>query len=141
MSSPNPYREPGEPARASRLKNPGGTPGGAAEFLIGLALLIVGGYLFMDNIVVTGGHGGWFGFRGSSGLLLIPIFIGIAMLFFNGKSFFGWVLAVGGVIAILAGVIARMNIYFKPASLVETLIMIGLMAAGVGLVAKGIRAH
>ncbi len=131
-----------EPARGnSRLKNPGGTTGGAAEFFIGLAMLAVGGYLFLDNIVVSGGHGAWFGWRGSSGYLLIPVFVGVVMLFVNGRNVVGWLLALGGLLAIIAGVIAKMNIYFRPATLLETLFMIVLMAGGIGLIAKAIRAH
>ena len=137
-----PAPEQPEPQNPSRLKNPGGTPGGAGEFLIGLAMLLVGGYLFLDNIVVSGGgHGAWFGWRGSSGYLLIPVFVGVVMLFFNGRNLVAWLLAVGGLLAIIAGVIAKMNIYFRPATLLETLFMIVLMAGGIGLIAKSIRAH
>ncbi|HJZ85810.1 MAG TPA: hypothetical protein VKN99_11600 [Polyangia bacterium] len=129
-----------EQARA-RLRNVGGTKGGLAEFLIGLALLTGGGYLFLDNVLVTGNV--WSGFFGVSsfGLTLIPIFIGIAILFFNGKSVLGWLLTGGGAVAIFVGVLARMNIWFKPTSLFNTLLMLGLMAGGIGLIARALRPH
>jgi uncharacterized protein len=126
----------------SRLRNVGGTRGGLAEFMIGLALLIAGGYLFLDNVQVSGGWDRW-GFSGynSFGLTLLPVFIGACFLFFNGRSIVGWVLCAGGLIVIFVGVIARMNIWFRTQSLFHTLIMLGMIAAGIGLIARSLREH
>jgi hypothetical protein len=63
------------------------------------------------------------------------------MIFFNGRSFFGWMLVVVGAVIILAGIIANMNIYFQPTSLFNTLMMLALLAGGLGLVAKSVRSH
>ena len=125
-----------------RLKNIGGTRGGMGEFLIGLACLIAGGYLFLDNVQVSGGWDRWgFGNYNSFGLTLLPIFIGICFLFFNGKSIVGWLLAGGGLIVIFVGVIARLQIWFKTQSLFHTLIMLALIGAGVGLIVRSLREH
>jgi hypothetical protein len=128
----------GRPPR--NLRDVGGTTGGLAEFLIGLALLIAGGYLFLDNVIVTGSFWSFFGFS-AFGLTLIPIFIGIAFLFFNGKSLVGWLLTFGGAIVIFVGVLAQMHIFFRPTSLFNTLLMLTLIAGGVGLIAKALRPH
>src|SRR5262249_52460177 len=129
-----------EQARA-RLRNVGGTKGGLAEFLIGLALLTGGGYLFLDNVLVTGNV--WSGFFGVSsfGLTLIPIFIGIAILFFNGKSVLGWLLTGGGAVAIVVGLLGGMNIWFKPTRLFNPLLIAGLKGGGIRPNGGAVRAH
>jgi hypothetical protein len=42
-------------------------------------------------------------------------------------------------VIILAGVIAHLHLYFQPTSLFDTLIILGLLAAGLGLVARSLR--
>jgi hypothetical protein len=128
---------------SSRWRNVGGTRGGIGEFLIGLALLIAGGYLFLDNVVVSGNFWSLFGFSGFSsfGLMLIPFFIGVALLFFSGRSIVGWLLTGGSLVAIVVGVISQLHVFFKPTSLLNTLGMFVLMAAGVGLLVRSLRAH
>jgi hypothetical protein len=42
---------------------------------------------------------------------------------------------------ILAGIIANLHIYFAPTSLYDTLVMLGLMAGGLGLIARSFRAQ
>jgi multisubunit Na+/H+ antiporter MnhF subunit len=67
--------------------------------------------------------------------------LGVAILFFNGKSVIGWVLTVGGLLFIIVGIIANMDIYFQRTSLWNTLIMLVLLAGGMGLVFKSLRPH
>jgi multisubunit Na+/H+ antiporter MnhF subunit len=113
------------------------------EFLIGLACLVAGGYLFLNNVQVGSTFIDRWGFSGynSFGLTLLPVFIGICFLFFNGKSIVGWVLTGGGLVVIFVGILARMNIWFRQTSLWNTLIMLALIAAGVGLIARSLREH
>ena len=121
----------------TRLRGAGGTPGGIGQFLIGTSMILVGGYLFTDRIIVTTGY--WH-FRGYNtfGLTLIPMLIGIGILFFNGRSIPGWLLAVGSLILILVGIIANLQLYFSPTSLTGTIIILGLLAGGIGLVARSL---
>ena len=72
---------------------------------------------------------------------MLPLLAGVGFLAFNGKSFLGWLLAVGGVVLILAGVLMNLDIYFQPTSLFATIVMFGLIAGGLGLFAKGLRPH
>ncbi len=118
----------------------GGTPGGILEFVIGVALACGGAYLLTARVTVTTGLWHFWG-QNSFGLTLIPLLLGIGMIFFNGRSFFGWMLVIVGAVIILAGIIANMNIYFQPTSLFNTLMMLALLAGGLGLVAKSVRSH
>jgi hypothetical protein len=122
-----------------KFQGPGGTPGGMGEFLLGLLLTGIGVYLLLDNVTV---HTSYWNFGGHGfGVTLIPMLIGIGILFFNGSSKVGWVLAGGGLLFIIVGVVANMDIYFRRTSLLNTIIMLGLFAAGLGLVARSLRPH
>ena len=126
-------------ASPDRERGPGGTPGGAGAFVGGIVMVATGGYLLMNQVQVTTSY--WtFGGRGSFGLSLLPLLAGIAVLFFNGKSLAGWLLTVVGAAIILAGVLMHMDIYFRQTSLFNTLVMLGLLFGGLGLVARSLRA-
>lgn len=58
----------------------------------------------------------------------------IGLLFFNGRSIAGWLLT-------FAGIITNLDIYFQPTSLFNTLVMLLLLAGGIGLVARSLRPH
>ena len=123
-----------------KLRGAGGTPGGVGQFLLGLGMVIAGGYLFLNNVTVRSGYWQLWG-HNAFGLSLIPLLIGIGLLFFDGRSAFGWMLTFGGVVVMVAGIIANLDIYFNPTSLTNTLIMLGLVAAGIGLVARSLRSY
>ncbi len=122
------------------MRGAGGTPGGLGEFLIGLGLIVAGGYLFLQQVIVTGGSWTLWGYN-SFGLSLVPFLLGLGIVFYNGKSKVGWLLVSAGVIIIVAGVIANLRVYFAPTSLYNTLMMMGMVAVGVGLVARSVRDH
>src|SRR5689334_14483138 len=69
----------------------GGTPGGLGQFLFGLAMACFGGYLLLHQVTVQGGFWGFYG-PNTFGLSMVPLLIGVAMLFFDGRSRFGWLL-------------------------------------------------
>lgn len=123
-----------------RLRSPGGTSGGLAEFLFGLAMVIAGGYLLTSRVMVT--SGGWtlWGYD-AFGLSLVPLLVGIGILFFNGRSVLGWLLLFAGAVIILAGIVASLRIWFQPTSLFNTLMILGLLAGGIGLVVRALRPH
>lgn len=121
-------------------RGPGGTPGGLGEFLLGLGLVVAGGYLILNQVGVGGGTWTLFGYN-AFGLSLVPLLLGIGLLFFNGKSIPGWFLTGAGAIIIFVGIIANLQIFFRPTSLFNTLMMLGLLAAGIGLVARSLRSH
>ncbi len=122
------------------LRDVGGTRGGLPSFLLGFALLCVGGYLLLDRVSVYGGYWSWFGSAASSfGITLIPLLLGIGMLFYNGKSVLGWLLSGGGALVIFAGVIANLQIHFRSTSLFNTLVMLALIMAGLGTMFRSLR--
>ena len=65
--------------------------------------------------------------------------LGVGLLFANGGSKLGWLLTLGSVIALLAGVIANLDVYFAQLSLWNTLIIFVLLAGGIGLVVRSLR--
>jgi hypothetical protein len=121
-------------------KGPGGTPGGLGQFLLGLGLVVGGGYLVLNQVTVSGGSWNFYGYN-AFGLSLIPLLLGIGLLFFNGRSLAGWGLTAAGLLIILVGVIANLQIFFRPTTLFNTLLILGLLAGGIGLVARSLRPH
>ena len=65
----------------------------------------------------------------------------IGWLFFDGRSVGGWILTACGALIILAGIIANLHIYLAPTSLFDTLVILGLLAGGIGVVARSLRAQ
>ena len=118
----------------------GGTPGGLGQFFLGLAMTVAGAYLLTNYVVVTSGFWSVWGYN-AFGLSLVPLIIGIGLLFFNGKSVVGWLLLFVGVVVIFTGILLNLQIYFQPTSLFNTLIMLVLLAGGIGLVARALVAH
>ena len=73
----------------------GGTPGGIGEFLIGFVMTCIGGYLISNQVSVVGSYWSFYG-ANTFGVTLVPMLLGVAILFWNGKSVIGWVLAAAG---------------------------------------------
>ena len=117
----------------------GGTPGGVGAFLGGSAMVVAGGYLLLTRVTVASGGWYFYGYN-AFGLSLVPLLIGIGVLFFNGRSALGWALTSIGALIIVVGILANLNIYFRPSSLFDTLMIFGLIAGGLGLVARSLRA-
>ena len=123
-----------------KFEGPGGTPGGLGEVLAGLVMVAVGIYIVFDHVTV---HTSFWRFAGgpgtSFGLTMLPLLGGIGVLFFNGRSTLGWVLTMAGIALILTGVLMNMDIYFKPTTLYNTLMMLGLFFGGLGVIARSLR--
>ena len=118
----------------------GGTRGGVGEFLLGLGMAVAGAYLLTQRVTVTSGYWTLWGYN-AFGLSLLPLLFGIGLLFFNGRSIAGWLLTFAGVVIIFVGIIANLGVYFQPTSLFNTVVMLVLLAGGVGLVARALRPH
>ena len=124
----------------SKFRGAGGTPGGVWEFFLGLAMAIAGAYILTNRVVVTSSFWSVWGYN-AFGLSLLPLIFGIGILFFNGKSIAGWLLLFAGVVIIFTGIIMNLQIYFQTTSLFNTIMMLVLLAGGIGLIARGISAH
>jgi hypothetical protein len=122
------------------MRGAGGTPGGLGTFLAGSAMVVAGGYLLLTRVTVSSGLWMLWGYN-AFGLSLVPLLVGIGILFFDGRSLIGWVLTAAGALIILVGIIANLHVYFMPTSLFDTLLILGLLAGGLGLVARSLRAQ
>lgn len=124
--------------RASRTRGAGGTPGGLTEFCFGAALVVAGGWLLTNQVEVSSGYWQLWG-HSAFGMSLIPLLLGIGLLFFDGRSPWGWLLTLGGALVIVLGIVTNLQVYFRPTSLFNTLLMLGLLVAGIGLVVRALR--
>lgn len=122
------------------FKGAGGTKGGIGEFLLGLAMAVAGAYLLTNQVTVTSDYWHLWGYN-AFGLSLLPLLFGIGFLFFNGRSVIGWLLTFAGTVIILVGVITNLEIYFRATTLFGTLVMLVLLAGGIGLIARSLREH
>jgi hypothetical protein len=123
------------------MENVGGTPGGMRTFLLGIIMTVVGGYLLMNQVTVYGGF--WnFGFLGgygrSFGITLLPLLFGIGILFVDGRSFAGRFLVGVGMLVIVTGVIANLDIHFRQTSLFNLLVILVLLVGGIGLIVRAV---
>ncbi len=120
------------------LRGAGGTEGGIGAFVIGALMAVAGAYLLTNQVTVTSGY--WhFGGYNAFGLSLLPFIIGIAFLFFDGRSIVGWVLTVAGAVIIFVGILTNLDVYLRPTSLFNTILMLVLLFGGIGLVARALR--
>lgn len=123
------------------MKGAGGTPGGIGQFFIGLMCAVAGGWLLTNQVTVTtGGYWQLWGMNGF-GLSLIPFIVGTGLIFFNGKSILGWLLLAAGLVIVFVGILSNMRIYFQPTSLFNTLLMLALLAGGLGAMAAALRSR
>lgn len=127
------------------MRGAGGTDGGTIEFFIGITMMIAGGYLLLSNIVIRPIFGfrtaafNLNGFDVTTGMILIPFMFGVGLIFYNSGSKFGWFLAIGSVIALVAGVIANLTIQFAALSIFDLLVILILFFGGIGLFLRSLR--
>jgi len=121
------------------MRGAGGTRGGTGAFFAGLAMATGGGYLLTQRVTVTSGFWSLWGGH-SFGLSLLPLLIGAGLLFYDGKSRAGWLLTSLGALVIVLGILMNLRIYFEPTTLFDTLLMLVLLAGGIGLMARSLKA-
>lgn len=121
----------------------GGTTGGVGEFIAGLAMACVGGYLILDRIHVSSGFQlpYWFGHHNSFGTVFSLFLVGLFVVFVNGGSYLGWALTIAALGLMFFGVVNSLQVYFTSTTMINTLIMFGLLAAGMGMIVKSLRPH
>jgi uncharacterized protein len=123
---------------SSESRGAGGTPGGIGQFIVGFVMVVAGGYLILNQVQVT--TSSWrFGQYGGFGLTLLPLLAGIGILFYSGKSVIGWLLTIAGTAVILASILMNMDIYFRQTTLFNTIVMLGLLFGGLGILARSLR--
>lgn len=108
------------------------------EFFVGVILLGVGLFMLSKRVMV---HSSWYiwrigGFDLSSGLVTVPLIIGIIWQFCRPKSVIPKIIITLGAIFIVATIIMSIRINFVTTSMFDYLIIIGMAAAGSGLLLK-----
>ncbi|MFO0668674.1 MAG: hypothetical protein U0235_03455 [Polyangiaceae bacterium] len=103
---------------------------------MGLALMAVGAYLFLSRVVVMSNMDMLFG---HAGLVLVPLGLGVAMLFFNARSIVGWLLAGGSVVTVLVSIIMNLTLFFQPTNFLRTTVMMALLFVGLIMMMRSFR--
>ena len=134
------------------------------SFLFGGGLFAGGIFLLLNQVMVSstgriGGLGRWggayrhgmrYGYGGAwgmpafggvtsgMGLLMIPLGIGVAMLFINAYRKLAWLLIWGSAAALTAGILHSLSMQFMPTTLWSLVTMVVMIASGAGLMFRSL---
>ena len=128
------------------MRGAGGSDGGTGQFLLGLAMMVAGGYLLLNSIIIRPQFGlgmGLFrmgGVQVTTGMVLIPFIFGIVMIFYNSRLWVGWALAAVSLVALVAGVIASIQLTMAGMSAFNLLVILVLFFGGLGIFLRSLRA-
>ena len=127
------------------MQGAGGTEGGTGRFIIGLIMIVAGGYLFLHSINVSIGIGLGYQFFSiwgigiTSGMVLVPFIFGIGMVFYNARNVIGWFLAAGSLVMLGFGVIAQTHLHLRSMTAFELITILVLLVGGIGLFLSSLR--
>lgn len=132
------------------VRGAGGTPGGTWLFFGGLVLAAAGTWFFLSNVHVTtmpiGMVSGLFN-RGmfgdgmpamSTGVVFVPIFVGLVLLFYDASWKSGWALFYVGLALIVIEILSRIQ-FLMSMRTSSLLLMLGMVAAGIGMMLRSFR--
>lgn len=124
--------------KAPKTENNNSEKNELLQFFLGVVLLGLGLFLLSRRVMVSSSWYIWNigGFDLSSGLVTVPLIIGIIWYFCNSKSIVPKIIITLGVIFIVATIIMSIRIYFVTTSMYEYILIIGMAAAGAGLLLK-----
>ena len=113
-------------------------PTDTLEFYVGIVLIFSGIFFLLSKAVV---RSSWLtvsigGLNVSTGLVVIPLMVGVIWLCYNPKSFIAKLITVFGAIAVIGAIMLSLRISFVTTSMFDYVIMILLMAAGAGTLLK-----
>ena len=132
------------------VRGAGGTPGGTWLFFTGLVLAAAGLWFFLGNVhVMTNACGmvsGLFSrgaFGGgqaavSTGIVFVPIFLGLVLLFYDARWKWGWALFYVGLAVIVIEILSRIQFHMDIRTS-NLLLMLGMIAAGIGMMLRSFR--
>lgn len=108
------------------------------QFFLGIILLGAGLFMLSKRVMV---HSSWYVWRIgcfdlSSGIITLPLIIGIIWYFFNSKSIIPKIIIILSVIFIVLTIIMSVRINFITTSLFDYILIFGMAAAGSGLLLK-----
>ncbi len=108
------------------------------DFFLSIVLLGVSVFVIFQQTTVTMHLFSYSigGFGLPTGVILIPLLISFAVLFYDSKSFFGKMLLFISVILVIVTLILSVRIRFNTTSMLTFAIMFGSFFAGLGLFIK-----
>jgi hypothetical protein len=127
------------------MKGAGGTSGGAGQFFLGLMLMCGGFYLLLNAVVVSSTFGlgarlfGVGGYGLTGGMILVPLVIGVVIIFYDARRFIGWLLALGAFAALVFGVISSVSLNLRTMSAFELICILVMAFGGLGLFLRSLR--
>jgi cadmium resistance protein CadD (predicted permease) len=104
----------------------------ADMYMLGGLAMVAGGLMYLFFHMRVGTFWPQHGF----GFLMLPLFIGIGMLFYNYKSKLAQYVTAGGVALILFTLLSQLALIFPSVSMIEFILMIVPMTAGIAFMAK-----
>jgi len=132
------------------MKGAGGTSGGLGQFFIGVIMMCGGFYLLLNAITVTSSFGmgmRLYGFSAmgsmynvTSGMIMIPFMFGIGLIFYNGRNWLGWILALGSITALIFGVITSIRFSMRTMTSFDLIVILVLAIGGLGLFLRSLKA-
>ena len=127
------------------MQGAGGTSGGSGQFFLGLVMMCGGFYLLLDSVIVSSSFGlgsrlyGVGGFGITGGIILVPLVIGIGMIFYNARNYIGWLVAVVSFFALVFGVISSVSLDLRTMSAFHLITILVLAFGGLGLFLGSLR--
>ena len=128
------------------MNGAGGTSGGIGQFFLGLVMMCGGFYLLLNGIVVSSnfgmgsrlfGIGAGFGITG--GMIMIPLMIGIGMVFYNSRNYLGWLIGIASFTALIVGVISSVSMNLRTMTAFELICILTLAIGGLGLFLRSLK--
>jgi len=113
--------------------------------VIGLLLFSTGLYLLLNAIHVTNSFSmayslyRWHGYSLTSGMVMVPFMLGVGWIFFNPKSWGGYILAFGSLGALILGVITSSHFHLRPMTAFDLILIVVPMVGGIGLMLRSLK--
>ena len=118
----------------------GGSDHELLQFLLGFLMLGGGIYWVLNSFDVSSswgvGYYSFFGMRITGGVMLIPLLVGIGLLFFLDRKIIGGIVACLGLLVILISLLSSVSFRARYNTLYVYVLMFGMIAAGAGLLIK-----
>lgn len=110
------------------------------NLFLGIIVIGIGLFLLLQQTDVTMSFGSFsiFGLGIPSGLVVVPLLVGVIMMFYNPKFIVARIVTILGAVIIVAAIIVSTSIRFRTTSMYNYIIIILFIAAGAGLILKSL---
>ncbi len=127
----------------------GGTEGGAGRFFLGFIMMCAGFYMLLSAITIRSGFDMGLGiyrfsmmggqFNVTSGMIFIPLILGVGMIFYNARNMIGWLVSLGALGSLIFGVVSTLRMGFRPMNAFDLITILVLAFGGLGLFLSSLR--